>query len=175
MFTLAPCKLIVIGVLAIVVCARAANAENCRAPCKMIGKESPICVCRDTKPKYTGPPKDGPMLKPEPTPAARSPTRPKSAGCLVGGVMRNDVPARDCEEARRTGCVRHLLTPDQYKNCLKAQDAAYKSGRRNCIIGGKVRADLSDLDCEEAKATGCVRRLLTPAQYTACLNAQPQR
>src|SRR5262245_38854042 len=42
-----------------------------------------------------------------------------------------------------------------------------------CVLGGRVRNDLSDLDCEEAKATGCVRRLLTPSQYRACLDAQP--
>jgi hypothetical protein len=93
------------------------------------------------------------------------------ARCLIGGAIRNDIPDQYCLEAQRTGCVRALLTPDQYRACLNANQKAEKSGR-SCIIGGQVRNDLSELDCEEAKATGCVQRLLTPAQYSACLNAQ---
>ena len=100
---------------------------------------------------------------------------PAQARCLVGGVMRNDIADGDCEEAKRTGCVRSMLTPNQYIACLQANKAAYESGRKDCIIGGKNRNDLNELDCAEAKATGCVRRLLTPAQYTACLDAQPRR
>jgi hypothetical protein len=43
------------------------------------------------------------------------------------------------------------------------------------VINGQVRDDLSPLDCEEANATGCVRRLLSPVQYKNCLDAQPVR
>jgi hypothetical protein len=92
---------------------------------------------------------------------------PAQANCLLGGAIRTDIPDSDCLEAQRTGCVRHLLTPDQYISCLKAQETADL-----CIIGGKVRNDLSSLDCAEAKATGCVRRLLTDEQYSACVDAQ---
>jgi hypothetical protein len=41
-----------------------------------------------------------------------------------------------------------------------------------CVVGGQVQNDLNELDCEEAKKTNCVQRLLTPAQYSDCLNAQ---
>ena len=88
--------------------------------------------------------------------------------------MRDDIPDRYCLEAQRTGCVRTLLTEDQYKRCLKDNADAIAAGKA-CIIGGQVRNDLSALDCEEAKATGCVQRLLTAAQYRACLDAQPPR
>jgi hypothetical protein len=99
---------------------------------------------------------------------------PAQARCLIGGEIRQDIPDRYCLEAQRTGCVRALLTPDQYKSCLDENKKALASGR-GCIIGGVVRNDLSALDCEEAKATGCVQRLLTPVQYRACLDAQPKR
>jgi hypothetical protein len=96
---------------------------------------------------------------------------PAQARCLLGGQIRNDIPDGDCLEAQRTGCVRHLLTPDQYTSCLQANKSANVSGR-SCIIGGIVHNELSAEDCEEAKATGCVRRLLTPDQYRSCLDAQ---
>jgi len=96
---------------------------------------------------------------------------PAQARCLLGGQMHNEIPDGDCLEAQRTGCVRHLLTPDQYTSCLQANTSANASGK-TCIIGGIVHNELSAQDCEEAKATGCVRRLLTPAQYSNCLNAQ---
>jgi hypothetical protein len=100
---------------------------------------------------------------------------PAQARCLVGGVMRTDIAEGDCEEAKRTGCVRSMLTPNQYISCLDANKRAYESGRKDCIINGKNHNELNDLDCAEAKQTGCVRRLLTGAQYTACLDAQPKR
>ena len=96
---------------------------------------------------------------------------PAQARCLIAGAMRNDIPDNDCLEAQRTGCVRHLLTEQQYVNCLAANKRAMEQ-RQICVIGGVIRNDLSPLDCKEAKATGCVRRLLTDAQYVACLNAQ---
>ncbi len=64
-----------------------------------------------------------------------------------------------------------MLTPEQYTNCL----AANKNKRASCVLNGTVRDDLSAADCEEARATGCVRSLLTPAQYKSCLDAQPVR
>jgi hypothetical protein len=97
---------------------------------------------------------------------------PAQARCLIGGQIRDDIPdGNECLEAQRTGCVRNLLTPDQYTSCLQANKAANDSGK-TCIIGGKIRNEFSAQDCEEAKATGCVQRLLTPAQYRACLDAQ---
>ena len=97
---------------------------------------------------------------------------PAQARCLIGGQLRNDIPdGDDCLEAQRTGCVRHLLTPDQYTSCLQANKSANVSGR-SCIIGGIVHNELNARDCEEAKATGCVRSLLNSAQYRACLDAQ---
>ena len=99
---------------------------------------------------------------------------PAQANCLIGGAVRRDIPDRYWLEAQRTGCVRALLTPDQYRSCLRANLKAERQGR-TCIIGGVVRNDLSALDCDEAKATGCVQRLLTPAQYRACLDAQRHR
>jgi hypothetical protein len=39
-----------------------------------------------------------------------------------------------------------------------------------CLLGGQIRNDIPDgNDCLEAQRTGCVQRLLTPAQYTRCL------
>ena len=64
---------------------------------------------------------------------------------------------------------RAKLTPAQYTNCL----AANRNKRPSCVIKGEVRDDLNGEDCEEAKATGCVRRLQNAAQYKACLDAQP--
>ena len=71
--------------------------------------------------------------------------------------MRDDIADGNCEEAKRTGCVRSMLTDNQYINCLDANKKAYESGRRDCTIGGKNHNELSDVDCAEAKATGCVR------------------
>jgi hypothetical protein len=98
-------------------------------------------------------------------------TTPAHARCLIGSVRRDDISDDDCLEAQRTGCVRHMLTPEQYTNCL----AANKNKQASCILNGTVRDDLSAADCEEARATGCVRSLLTPAQYKSCLDAQPVR
>ena len=42
-----------------------------------------------------------------------------------------------------------------------------------CEIGGKVRMDILDRDCQEAQTTGCIKRLLSDAQYKGCLRAQP--
>ncbi len=42
-----------------------------------------------------------------------------------------------------------------------------------CEIGGKTRMDVLDRDCQEAQTTGCIKRLLTDAQYKGCLRAQP--
>jgi hypothetical protein len=96
---------------------------------------------------------------------------PAHASCLIAGVPRNDISDVNCLEAQRTGCVRNMLTPMQYSNCL----AANRNKRASCVINGQVRDDLSPLDCEEANATGCVRRLLSPVQYKNCLDAQPVR
>lgn len=94
------------------------------------------------------------------------------ARCLHKGVWRDDISDNDCLEAQRTGCVRSMLTQDQYISCLRA---VAEANEKDCIIGGRVRNDLSNLDCEEAKATGCVRRLLTTDQYQSCLDAQPPK
>jgi hypothetical protein len=104
---------------------------------------------------------------------ALAPT-PARAACLLNGQMRQDISSADCLEAQRTGCVRGMLTAEQYINCLRANERAQKSGQ-SCIIGGVIRNDLSARDCREAKSTGCVRRLLTAEQYENCLNAQPSR
>jgi len=96
---------------------------------------------------------------------------PAHAHCLIAGTRRDDIPDSDCVEAQRTGCVRSMLNPTQYTNCL----AANQNKRASCIIAGTVRDDLSEQDCQEARATGCVRRLLSTVQYEACLNAQPVR
>jgi hypothetical protein len=99
-------------------------------------------------------------------------TTPAQASCLIGGQIRNDIPAgNDCLEAQRTGCVQRLLSPDQYTSCLQANKAANDSGK-TCIIGGTIHNELNAQDCQEAKATGCVRRLLTDTQYRSCLAAQ---
>jgi hypothetical protein len=42
-----------------------------------------------------------------------------------------------------------------------------------CVIGGVLRKDIEERDCEEARTTGCIRRLLSDAAYKACLRAQP--
>jgi hypothetical protein len=48
-------------------------------------------------------------------------TTPAHARCLIGSVRRDDISVDACLEAQRTGCVRSLLTPAQYKSCLDAQ------------------------------------------------------
>jgi hypothetical protein len=98
-------------------------------------------------------------------------TTPAHATCLIASTRRDDISDDDCLEAQRTGCVRHMLTPPQYTNCL----AANQNKRASCVLNGTIRDDLSAADCEEARATGCVRNLLTPAQYKSCLDAQPVR
>jgi hypothetical protein len=98
-------------------------------------------------------------------------TTPAHATCLIASVRREDISDDDCLEAQRTGCVRHMLTPQQYTNCL----AANQNKRASCVLNGTVRDDLSAADCEEARATGCLRNLLTRAQYKSCLDAQPVR
>lgn len=85
---------------------------------------------------------------------------PAQAKCLIGGAIRNDISDSDCLEAQRTRCVRRMLTSDQYRNCLAANDAVNKSGQ-SCIVGGIIHNELSADDCAEAKSTGCVRKLLT--------------
>ena len=85
--------------------------------------------------------------------------------------MHNEIADSDCFEAQRTGCVRHLLTETQYRNCLAVNAQTQKSGAA-CILHGQVHTEFSPEDCAEAKATGCVRRLLTPAQYVNCINVQ---
>jgi hypothetical protein len=96
---------------------------------------------------------------------------PAQATCLLGGTMHNEIADSDCFEAQRTGCVRHLLTETQYRNCLAVNAQAQKGGAA-CILHGQVHTEFSPEDCAEAKATGCVRRLLTPAQYVNCINVQ---
>jgi len=98
---------------------------------------------------------------------------PAHADCLFQGSIRHDIPDSSCLEAQRTGCVRSMLTPDQYKSCLSDNKGALKQGKI-CVVSGVVRNDLSADDCVEANATGCVQRLLTPAQYQSCLDAQPK-
>jgi hypothetical protein len=39
---------------------------------------------------------------------------PAQTRCLLAGEMRNDIADNDCLEAQRTGCVRRMLTPNQY-------------------------------------------------------------
>jgi hypothetical protein len=94
------------------------------------------------------------------------------SGCRIGNQIRTDVPDSACsevqEEARKTGCIRRLLTVDDYAACLRAQ----KPVSSGCLIGGVVRKDIADTDCKEAQTTGCIRRLLTDVQYAACLKAQ---
>jgi hypothetical protein len=97
---------------------------------------------------------------------------PTTFSCSIGGVLRTDIARQDCAEAQNTGCIRHLLTEDQYYACLRAQKPTKVSG---CLIGGVKRMDIGDSDCGEAQRTGCIRRLLTPTQYTNCLNAQPHK
>lgn len=46
---------------------------------------------------------------------------PAQARCFVGGTMREDIADRYCEEAKRTGCVRAMLTTPEYRACLRAQ------------------------------------------------------
>jgi hypothetical protein len=40
-----------------------------------------------------------------------------------------------------------------------------------CLIGVGWRDDIANADCLEAQRTGCVRRMLTDAQYRSCLKA----
>lgn len=89
--------------------------------------------------------------------------------CVVAGVQRRDIAAGDCREAQTTGCIKRLLTPVQYRNCIVAQN---KGSYPGCYVGGVWRTDIARQDCREAQLTGCIRRLLTAAQYQACRAAQ---
>lgn len=95
-------------------------------------------------------------------------TTPAQAFCLYNNTAREDIPTADCPEAQRTGCIKHMLTNQQYLACIAAQPSG-------CVMGGVVRRDIGPGDCAEAQQTGCVRHLLTPDQYQACLAAQPNR
>jgi hypothetical protein len=98
-------------------------------------------------------------------------TSPALATCFIAGVPRSDIPENKCLEAQRTGCVRSMLTVDQYRACLIAN----QNKRPSCVLNGVVRDDLGREDCLEARRTGCVQDRLTPAQYRSCLDAQPVR
>jgi hypothetical protein len=52
---------------------------------------------------------------------------------------------------------------------------ATPSAHATCFFNGVKRPDLADRDCLEAQKTGCVRSMLTDAQYTACLTDFSQK
>lgn len=57
-----------------------------------------------------------------------APVRPLGKVCIVNGVPRRDILSTDCEEAQRTGCIRRLLSAQQYARCLAAQPGAAAAG-----------------------------------------------
>ena len=166
-----------LGLLAIIVAAEPSSAaqqcmtvtdlscasgfQGCPTGFRSMGcRDSRRTCCRDTGGNPAPPNTGGGSLGGNP---------PALAGCLVGGVMRRDIIPADCPEAQRTGCIRRLLSEDQYAACLRAQPVA--SGR-GCVVAGVLRKDIARTDCREAPATGCIRRLLTAEQYKNCLAAQ---
>jgi uncharacterized protein YkwD len=92
----------------------------------------------------------------------------RAHGCEIGGKVRMDVLDRDCDEAKRTGCIQRLLNEAGYKKCLRAQPVR-SSG---CVIAGVKRFNIDDRDCREAQETGCIKRLLTNQEYEDCKKAQ---
>jgi hypothetical protein len=97
---------------------------------------------------------------------------PAQARCLWKGAYRTDIAdGNDCLEAQRTGCVQHMLRPEQYTTCLADNKRAQMNGE-TCILGGTIHNEWNAQQCQEAKGTGCIRELLNNAQYVSCLNAQ---
>ena len=92
----------------------------------------------------------------------------RAHGCEIGGKTRMDVLDRDCQEAQSTGCIKRLLSEEQYKACLSAHPVT-SSG---CMIGGVMRSDVADIDCREAEPKVCIKHLLTDQQYQNCLESQ---
>ncbi|MFO1173474.1 MAG: SH3 domain-containing protein [Hyphomicrobiaceae bacterium] len=76
-----------------------------------------------------------------------------SKGCLIAGELRNDIADADCEEAQTTGCISHLLSTTQYRNCIKAQPR----GKLNQLCSNygvrmlDILMDAYDLGCDFAK------------------------
>ena len=97
---------------------------------------------------------------------------PAQARCLWKGAYRTDIAdGNDCLEAQRTGCVQHMLRPEQYTTCLADNKRAQMNGE-TCILGGTIHNEWNAQQCQEAKGTGCIRELLNQDQYVSCLNAQ---
>jgi hypothetical protein len=57
---------------------------------------------------------------------------PQGSSCTINGTPRPDISDADCEEARNTGCIRHLLTDKQYTACLAAQPGAIAAKKKAC-------------------------------------------
>src|SRR5262245_54606074 len=93
---------------------------------------------------------------------------PAQAQCVIKGVLYHNIPRGPaCLEAQQTGCVRHMLTPEQYRQCLLVNQ---QTQQRGCLVKGIIRYDIPPGNaCSEAQQTGCVRHLLTPQQYTNCM------
>ncbi len=69
------------------------------------------------------------------------------SGCVIAGVFHPEIAESDCLEAQTVGCIRRLLTDQQYVNCLKA------NGRRPGVImhSGKPKKPKGDAIATDAE------------------------
>jgi hypothetical protein len=105
------------------------------------------------------------------------------SGCTIAGVPRPDIDDSDCLEAQTTGCVRRLLTDEQYANCLAANRRANgvirqtgkrtqpkESGKATGISANTVYNEPSD-DTSEAN-TACT---MDAGDTAAVVSKGPQK
>ncbi len=78
------------------------------------------------------------------------------ADCLLSGAVRPDIAdGANCLEAQRTGCVRSLLTDDQYLDCQRVVAKAKVDGKL-CVIDDVIYNEYDAAGCEQAKASADV-------------------
>src|SRR5262249_24092428 len=96
------------------------------------------------------------------------------SSCVIDGVKRKDIADRDCKEARETGCVRRLLTDDQFQRCLAAQkQKAAGGGTTNPppVVGGGTQGPSEWSEMLKAHNDLRAKHCSPPLQWDANLAA----
>jgi hypothetical protein len=92
----------------------------------------------------------------------------RASTCALTPKCSFHMISRGCSRGVRTCCPVNLGGTPQ----VTTGGGTIGGGYIGCYIGGVLRRDIVQGDCHEAQTTGCIRRLLTAAQYTNCLRAQ---
>ena len=106
-------------------------------------------------------------------------TTAASAGCVWRGTApfcSGSCKAGENQKLRTTTGVEYsgsgaLCVTGSKALCCTAEAAPKAEANPDCNIGGTVRTDIAQSDCEEAQKTGCIRRLLNEKQYGNCILA----